>query len=98
MTRAGTVTATRQRPDLPTSTTVLRLDCDFSLAAASAMRLRLKSALRSATKRLVLDLSSVQSCDPALWPSSWLCSRLPTALVRDERPHPRFGEVHVRQF
>jgi anti-anti-sigma factor len=65
MTRVDTVTATRQRPDLPTSTTVLRLDGDLSLAAASALRLRLASALRSATKRLVLDLSSVQSCDPA---------------------------------
>jgi len=65
MTRAGTVTATRQRPDLPASTTVLRLDGDLSLAAASALRLRLASALRSATRRLVLDLSRVQSCDPA---------------------------------
>ena len=65
MTRAGTVTTTPQRPDLPTSTTVLRLDGDLGLAAASALRLRLMSALRSATKRLVLDLSRVQSCDPA---------------------------------
>ena len=64
MTRVGTVT-TAQRPDLPTSTTVLRLDSDLGLAAASALRLRLTSALRSATKRLVLDLSRVQSCDPA---------------------------------
>ena len=65
MSYADTVTATRQRQDLPTSTTVLRLDGDLSLAATSALRLRLASALRSATRRLVLDLSSVQSCDPA---------------------------------
>ena len=65
MTRADAMTATRQRPDLPTSTTVLRLDGDLSLAATSALRLRLASALRSAAKRLVLDLSSVRSCDPA---------------------------------
>jgi anti-anti-sigma factor len=65
MNRAGTVTATRQRPDPPASTTVLRLDGDLSLAAASALRLRLANVLRSAAKRLVLDLSGVQSCDPA---------------------------------
>ena len=64
MTRAGTVTTT-QRPDLPASTTVLRLDSDLGLAAASALRLRLLSALRPGTKRLVVDLSRVQSCDPA---------------------------------
>jgi anti-anti-sigma factor len=64
MTRAGTVT-TAQRPDLPTSTTVMRLDSDLGLASASALRLRLMGALRPDTKRLVLDLSRVQSCDPA---------------------------------
>jgi anti-anti-sigma factor len=64
MTPAGTVTTT-QRPDLPTSTTVVRLDGDLGLAAASALRLRLMSALRPGTTRLVLDLSRVQSCDPA---------------------------------
>jgi len=64
MTRVGTVTTT-QRPDLSTSTTVLRLDGDLGLAAASALRPRLISALRPGTTRLVLDLSRVQSCDPA---------------------------------
>ena len=64
MTGVGTVTTT-QRPDLPTSTTVVRLDGDLGLAAASALRLRLMSALRPGTTRLVLDLSRVQSCDPA---------------------------------
>jgi anti-anti-sigma factor len=64
MTRAGTV-ATAQRPDLPTSTTTIRLDSDLGLASASALRLRLMGALRPGTKRLVLDLSRVQSCDPA---------------------------------
>jgi anti-sigma B factor antagonist len=64
MTRVGTVTTT-QRPDLPTSTTIVRLDSDLGLAAASALRLRLMSALRPGTKRLVLDLSRVPSCDPA---------------------------------
>jgi anti-sigma B factor antagonist len=64
MTRAGAVTTT-QRPDLPASTTVVRLGSDLGLAAASALRLRLTSALRSAARRLVLDLSRVQSCDPA---------------------------------
>lgn len=64
MTGAGTVT-TAQRPDLPTSTTVVRLDSDLGLAAASVLRLRLMSVLRPGTKRLVLDLSRVQSCDPA---------------------------------
>ena len=63
MAHAGTV-ATR-RPDLPTSTIVVRLDSDLGLAAASALRLRLMSALRPGTKRLVLDLSRVRSCDPA---------------------------------
>jgi anti-anti-sigma factor len=64
MTRVGTATTT-QRPDLPTSTNVVRLDGDLGLAAASALRMRLMSALRPGTKRLVLDLSRVQSCDPA---------------------------------
>jgi anti-anti-sigma factor len=64
MTRAGTVTTT-QRPDQPTSTTVMRLDGDLGLATASALRLRLMNALRPGTTRLVLDLSRVQSCDPA---------------------------------
>jgi anti-sigma B factor antagonist len=64
MTRVGTLTTT-QRPDLPTSTTVMRLDVDLGLAAASALRLRLMSALRPGATRLVLDLSRVQSCDPA---------------------------------
>jgi anti-sigma B factor antagonist len=64
MTRAGTMTTT-QRPDLPVSTTVVRLGSDLGLAAASALRLRLLSALRPVTKRLVLDLSRVRSCDPA---------------------------------
>jgi anti-sigma B factor antagonist len=64
MTGAGPVT-TVQRPDQPTSTTVVRLDGDLGLAAASALRLRLMNALRPGTRRLVLDLSRVQSCDPA---------------------------------
>jgi anti-anti-sigma factor len=64
MTGVGAVT-TPQRPDLPTSTTVMRLDGDLGLAATSALRLRLMSALRPGTTRLVLDLSRVQSCDPA---------------------------------
>jgi len=64
MTGVGTVTTT-QRPDLPTSTTVVRLDGDLGLAAASALRLRLMSALSPGTTRLVLDLSRVQSCNPA---------------------------------
>lgn len=64
MTGAGTMT-TAQRPDLPTSTIVVRLDRDLGLAAAAALRLRLMSALRPGTKRLVLDLSRVESCDPA---------------------------------
>jgi anti-sigma B factor antagonist len=54
-----------QRSDLPSSTTVLRLDRDLGLAAASALRLRLMSALSPGIKRLVVDLSRVQSCDPA---------------------------------
>jgi anti-anti-sigma factor len=67
VTGAGTVTttATTQRPDLPASAAVLRLDGDLGLAAASALRLRLMSALRPGTTQLVLDLSLVQSCDPA---------------------------------
>lgn len=64
MTGAGTVT-TAQRPDLPTGTTVVRLDSDLGLASASALRLRLMGALRPGIRRLVLDLSRVQSCDPA---------------------------------
>ena len=64
MTRVGTLTTT-QRPDLLTSATVMRLDGDLGLAAASALRLRLMSPLRPGTTRLVLDLSRVQSCDPA---------------------------------
>lgn len=64
MTGAGTVT-TAQRTDLPVDTTVVRLDSDLGLASASALRLRLMSALRPGIRRLVLDLSRVQSCDPA---------------------------------
>lgn len=64
MTGAGTVTKA-QRPDLPTGTTVVRLDSDLGLASASALRLRLMGALRPGIRRLVLDLSRVQSCDPA---------------------------------
>jgi anti-sigma B factor antagonist len=64
MTGVGTVTAT-QRLDLPAGTTVVRLDSDLGLAAASALRLRLMGALRPGTRRLVLDLSRVQTCDPA---------------------------------
>lgn len=64
MTGAGTVT-TAQRPDLPMSTIVVRLDRDLGLASASALRLRLMGALRPGIRRLVLDLSRVQSCDPA---------------------------------
>ena len=30
--------------------------------------------------------------------AGWLCSCVATALVRDERPRPRSGEVDVRQF
>lgn len=64
MTGAGTVT-TAQRTDLPVDTTVVRLDSDLGLASASALRLRLMSALRPGIRRLVLDLSRVESCDPA---------------------------------
>ena len=64
MTRAGTV-ATLQRPDRPSSTTVMRLDGDLGLAAASALRQRLMGALCPGTERLLLDLSCVRSCDPA---------------------------------
>jgi anti-anti-sigma factor len=64
MTGAGTVT-TAQRPDLPTGTTVVRLDSDLGLASASALRLRLMGALRPGIRWLVLDLSRVESCDPA---------------------------------
>ena len=64
MIRAGTVAAP-QRPDLPASTTVMRLEGDLGLAAASALRQRLTGALRPGTERLVLDLSRVRSCDPA---------------------------------
>lgn len=64
MTGAGMV-MTDQRPDQPASTTVVRLDGDLGLAAASALRLRLMNELRPGTRRLVLDLSRVQSCDPA---------------------------------
>jgi anti-sigma B factor antagonist len=64
MTRAGTV-ATTQRPGLPAGTTVMRLDSELGLAAASALRLRLTGVLCAGAKRLVLDLSRVQSCDPA---------------------------------
>jgi anti-anti-sigma factor len=53
------------RPDLPTNTTVVPLGSDLGLATASALRLRLMSALRPGINRLVLDLSRVQSCDPA---------------------------------
>jgi len=63
MTRAGTV-ATTQRPDLSAGTTVMRPPSDLGLATASALRLRLTGALLPGTKRLVLDLSRVQSCDP----------------------------------
>lgn len=64
MTGAGTVT-TAQRPDLPMSTIVVRLDRDLGLASASALRLRLMGALRPGIRWLVLDLSRVESCDPA---------------------------------
>ncbi len=89
MTRAGTVTMT-QRPDLAASTTVLRLDSDLGLAAASALRLRLMSALRPGTKRLVVAAPSPPVAE--LLHSTGLerylavCPDLPGALVT--RPAP----------
>jgi anti-sigma B factor antagonist len=54
-----------RRSELTASSTVVRLCGDLGIAAAPALRERLTSALRPGTRLLVLDLSRVQSCDPA---------------------------------
>jgi anti-anti-sigma factor len=64
MTGAGVIPGHRGA-DLPAGSTVVRLDRDLGLAAAPALRLRLMSELRPGIRLLVLDLSRVQSCDPA---------------------------------
>jgi len=51
--------------NLPAGSTVVRLDGDLGIAAASALRERLISLLRPGTRLMVLDLSRVQSCDTA---------------------------------
>lgn len=45
--------------------TVVRLDGDLGIATAPALRERLISTLRTGTRLMIIDLSRVQSCDPA---------------------------------
>ncbi len=51
--------------DLPAGSTVVRLDGDLGIAAAPALRERLIEVLTPGTQLVIVDLSRVQSCDPA---------------------------------
>jgi anti-anti-sigma factor len=64
MTRLG-IAPSHPGSDLPAGSTVVRLDGDLGIASARALRERLISVLRPGTRLLIVDLSSVQSCDPA---------------------------------
>jgi anti-anti-sigma factor len=59
------VTPLHRGPDLPAGSTVVRLDGDLGVAAAPALRERLISVLRPGIELVIVDLSRVQSCDPA---------------------------------
>lgn len=50
---------------LPTGSTLVTLDGDLGIAAAPALRERLISVLRLGARLMIVDLSRVQSCDPA---------------------------------
>jgi anti-anti-sigma factor len=52
-------------PGLRASSTVVELDGDLGIAAAQALREGLISLLRPGTRLVAVDLSRVQSCDPA---------------------------------
>jgi anti-anti-sigma factor len=54
-----------QGADLPAGCTVVRLDGDLGIAAATALRERLISALHPGIWLMILDLSRVRSCDLA---------------------------------
>jgi anti-sigma B factor antagonist len=50
---------------LPAGSTVVRLDGDLGVATATALRERLIGVLRTGIRLMIIDLSRVQSCDPA---------------------------------
>ena len=50
---------------LPAGSTVVTLDGDLGIAAAPALRERLIRMLRPGARLMIVDLSRVQSCDPA---------------------------------
>lgn len=52
-------------PRLPAGSTVVRLDGDLGVAAARVLRERLISLLRPEIRLMIVDLSRVESCDPA---------------------------------
>jgi anti-anti-sigma factor len=52
-------------PDLPAGSTVVRLDGDLGVAGARVLRERLISLLRPEIRLMIVDLSCVESCDPA---------------------------------
>jgi hypothetical protein len=59
------------------------LHCDRDLTSSPALPARLPNGSPS------LEHLSLPN---------WLCSPAPTAVVRDQRPHPQLGGVDVRQF
>lgn len=52
-------------PGLPADSTVVRLDGDLGVAGARVLRERLISLLRPQVRLMIVDLSRVESCDPA---------------------------------
>jgi anti-anti-sigma factor len=53
------------QPDLPAGSTVVRLDGDLGIAGATVLRERLIRMLRPEITLIIVDLSRVESCDPA---------------------------------
>jgi anti-anti-sigma factor len=64
MTHLGIAPEDREQ-DLPAGSTVVRLDGDLGMVTARALRERLISVLGLEISLMIVDLSCVQSCDPA---------------------------------
>lgn len=54
-----------REPALPPGSTVVTLDGDLGIAVARGVRERLIGVLRPGTRLVIVDLSRVQTCDPA---------------------------------